>query len=135
MHKGLWWLQQSLRRFMMMFAMPVAAFGLAIAVADTVPRYDVKPTCRAAISMVATGSEGRTVESCLTGEEHARKELEKEWPKVPAAERIQCIATMAKGGAPSYVELIVCLEMMRDSRMHREEEERTKKSQKTSGKR
>jgi hypothetical protein len=37
-------------------------------VADTVTRYDVKPTCRAAISMVA-GSQGRTVESGLAGEE------------------------------------------------------------------
>jgi hypothetical protein len=120
---------------MMMFAMPLAGFGLVIAVADAVPRYDVKPTCRAAISMVATGSEGRTVESCLAGEEHARKEIEKEWPKVPVAERSQCIATMAKGGAPSYVELVVCLEMMRDSRTHREEEERAKQSQKASGKR
>jgi hypothetical protein len=29
---------------------------------------------------------------------------------------------MAKDGAPSYVELVACLEMMRDSRAHREEE-------------
>jgi hypothetical protein len=51
-------------------------FGLMINVADTVTRYDVKPTCRAAISMVA-GSQGRTVESCLAGEERARNALEK----------------------------------------------------------
>jgi hypothetical protein len=29
---------------------------------------------------------------------------------------------MAKGGFPSYVELVICTEMMRDSRVHREEE-------------
>jgi hypothetical protein len=120
---------------MMMFAIPLAGLGLLVNVADTVPRYDVTPTCRAAINMVATGSEGRTVESCVAGEERARKDLEKEWPKTPSAERSQCIATMAKGGAPSYVELAVCLEMMRDSRTHREEEERAKRSQKSTGKR
>jgi hypothetical protein len=109
--------------------------GLVINVADGVPRYDVKPTCRAAINLVVGAGEGRTVESCLAGEERARKELEKDWPKIPSAERSQCIATMAKGGAPSYVELVVCIEMMRDSRTHREEEERSKKSQKAPSKR
>jgi len=113
----------------------LASFGLVINVADQVPRYDVRPTCRAAINMVAGGGEGRTVESCLAGEEKARKELEKDWPKIPSGERSQCIATMAKGGAPSYVELIVCLEMMRDSRTHREDEERSKRSQKPTSKR
>ena len=105
-------------------------FGFVISVADEVPRYDVKPTCRAAINMVSPGNEGRTVESCLAGEERARKELEKDWSKIPSAERSQCIATMAKGGAPSYVELVVCIEMMRDSRTHREADERAKKTQK-----
>ena len=62
---------------MMMFAIPLAGLGLLINVADTVPRYDVTPTCRAAINMVAAGSEGRTVESCVAGEERARKDLEK----------------------------------------------------------
>jgi hypothetical protein len=105
-------------------------FGLVINVADVVPHYDVKPTCRAAINLVAGGGEGRTIESCLAGEERARKELEKDWSKIPSAERSQCIATMAKGGAPSYVELVVCIEMMRDSRTHREADERAKKPQK-----
>jgi len=108
----------------------LASFGLVINVADAMPRYDVKPTCRAAINLVVGAGEGRTVESCLAGEERARKELEKDWPKIPSAERSQCIATMGKGGAPSYVELVVCIEMMRDSRTHREADERAKKSQK-----
>ena len=69
-------------------------FGLVITVADAVPRYDVTPTCRAAVNLVAGGGEGRTVESCLAGEERARKELEKDWSKIPSAERSQCIATM-----------------------------------------
>ena len=45
--------------------------------------------------------------------------------KISIAERDQCIATMAKGGFPSYVELVICTEMMRDSRVHREEERAT----------
>lgn len=108
--------------------------GLVISVADTVPRYDVKPTCRAAVDMISGGAGGRTVENCLAGEDGARKELEKDWSKVPTAERSQCVATMAKGGSPSYVELAVCLDMMRNSRRHMEEE-RAKKTQKQTGNR
>lgn len=100
----------------------LVGFGLVTNVADVVPHHDMGPTCRAAVNLVAGGGEGRTVEGCLAGEEKAHKELEKDRPKIPSTERSQCISTMAKGGAPSYVELVVCLEMMRDSREHREEE-------------
>jgi hypothetical protein len=106
---------------MLVSATLLTSFGIVINVADTVPRYDVKPTCQAAINLSA-GTEGRTVESCMAGEEAARKDLAKDWSKIPIAERSQCIATMAKGGFPSYVELVVCLEMTRDSRVHQEEE-------------
>jgi hypothetical protein len=104
-------------------------FGLTINVADVVPRYDMKPTCRAAVALAA-GTEGRSIENCMAGEEQARKEIDKAWLKTPSAERSQCIGTVAVGGSPSYVELVVCLEMMRDSRTHREEE-RTKNAQKS----
>jgi hypothetical protein len=83
------------------------AFGLAINVADTVPRYDTKPTCRAAIALAA-GSEGRNIDNCMTGEEEARRQIDKDWSKTPSAERRQCIGTVAVGGSPSYVELVVC---------------------------
>jgi hypothetical protein len=48
-------------------------FGLTINVADTVPPYDVRSTCRAAVAMVGGGTQGRTVENCMAGEEAARK--------------------------------------------------------------
>jgi hypothetical protein len=108
-------------------------FGMLINVADTVPRYDIKSTCKAAVALAA-GSEGRTIESCMSGEEAAHKDLEKDWAKIPAAERSQCIGTVAVGGSPSYVELLICVEMMRDSRTHHEEEQRAAKSKKASGK-
>ena len=69
----------------MAFAMLLIGSGLVVNVADTVPRYDMKPTCRAAVAMM--GNQGRTVESCMLGEERARKDLEKDWSKYPSAER------------------------------------------------
>lgn len=103
--------------------------GLLINVADGVPRYDVARTCRAAVTMTG-GNQGRTVENCITGEEAARKDLEKHWPKAPAAERAQCTGSGAIGGSHSYVELLVCLEMMRDSRARRDDEQAKQSSTK-----
>ena len=109
---------------MFMPAMLITSLGLVVPAADTLPRFDVRPTCRAAVTLAA-GSEGRTVESCMAGENAALKQLEKQWAKIPGAERTQCIGTVKVGGAPSYVELLICLEMMRDSRK-RQEDERAK---------
>ena len=117
---------------MFMPAMLAASLGLIVQVADTMPRFDVRPTCRAAVTLAA-GSEGRTVESCMAGEDAARKDLEKDWVKIPTAERTQCIGTVNVGGSPSYVELLICIEMMRDSRKH-QEEERAAKIRKPAGK-
>ena len=103
---------------MVTFAMLLAATNLVINVADAIPRFDVSKTCKAAIDL--SGNSGRTVESCVAGENTARKEIEKDWATFPAAERNQCIQTAAKGGSPSYVEIIVCLEMIRDSRTRKE---------------
>ena len=108
--------------------MLLSGLSLVVHVAVVVPHYDVRSTCRAAIALVA-GSEGRTVANCMAAEDDARKALEKDWTKTPAAERTQCTGTVNVGGSPSYVELLVCLEMMRDTREHEEAEHaKTRKS-------
>ena len=118
---------------------PVRLFGpLVVAtllvqpsLADTVPRYDVTSTCRKAVALAGGGPEGRSVDSCVAGEEAARKDLDKQWAKLPPSERTQCIGTVAVGGSPSYVELLICVEMIRDSRTHRQEEEAKPKQSST----
>jgi hypothetical protein len=112
-----------------MFLLPInllASIGLVINVADSVPQFDVRPTCRSAISMMGNDP-ARSVEQCVAGEEMARKDLEKNWSKFPAADRNLCVATATHHGSPSYEELVTCLEMMRDNRALREQE-RTRKS-------
>jgi hypothetical protein len=115
----------------MIIKMLLVGAGLVVNAADRVPNLDVKSTCAAAIEM--TGPTGRTVQSCLDGEMAAHKDLEKNWLKFPSGERTQCVATSA-GGSPSFVELLVCLEMMGDSRKHREEERAASKTKKLSSK-
>jgi hypothetical protein len=118
---------------MIMPAMLITSLGLIVTVADTVPRYDVRSTCRKAVALTAQSEGGRTVAICMTGEEAARKDVEKDWTKTPAAERTQCVSTVRADSSPSYVELLVCLEMTRDSRK-RQEDDRAAKTRKPAGK-
>src|SRR6478609_807056 len=85
--------------------------GLLVHVAATVPKYNVKPTCRAAIELSAVT--GRTVEMCEASEAQARNEMVKAWSTFTEAAKDRCLKTSARH-APSYVELLICLESMRD---------------------
>ena len=68
---------QARRVIIIMPAMLLTSLGLVVTVANTIPRYDVRSTCRKAVALTAMGEGGRSVESCMTGEEAARKDVEK----------------------------------------------------------
>jgi len=90
-------------------------FGLltAIAHADSPPKLDVGPTCNAAAGYAI--AVGRTKESCLADEHAAESTLAENWSKYSAADKTQCIGTVNMGGPPSYVELLSCIEVLRDA--------------------
>jgi hypothetical protein len=115
---------------MMTVAMLFVGSSLLLKTANGVPNLDVKSTCSAAIKLA--GVTGRTVESCVAGETAARKELEKDWSQFPSEERNRCISTSARGHSPSYVELLICLDMLRDSRKRQEEVPASQKKKSTS---
>ena len=57
---------------------------------------------------------------CMADENGARAQLEKEWTQFSVALRERCVTTTRSGGDPSYVEVLVCLQMGRDAaRMER----------------
>ena len=89
-------------------------WGCNSSVADNVPKLNVTPSCKAA----AAGSvvEGRNTKACLNDEREAQKELAKNWGQYRAADKQQCITLEGKGGSASYVELLSCLQVMRDAR-------------------
>lgn len=77
--------------------------------ADAVPKFNVERTCRPA---AAAGTlPGRDSSSCQHDENDARSKLEQEWTHYSTAQRAQCAGIASLGGAPSYVELLTCLEM------------------------
>jgi len=117
---------------MMTVAMFFVGSSLLIKTANGVPNLDVKSTCIAAIKLA--GVSGRTVESCVAGETAARKELERDWPQFPSEERNRCISTSAGSHSPSYVELLICLDMLRDSRKRQEDERAASQKKKSTSK-
>ena len=97
-----------------------ALWAKANARANGPPTLNVKPSCDAAAdrtSMEQTaGSNVRDVASCMRDENEARDQLAKEWAQFPSGDQRSCTSITKTGGIPSYVELLVCLEMDRDAK-------------------
>jgi len=87
------------------------ALGGALLVADGVPTLDIEAGCRAAAKMGDSLSLDESLRQCLSDERSARNELDKQWSQFPLALRQRCVATTETGGDPSYVEVLVCLQM------------------------
>jgi hypothetical protein len=97
----------------MAFPLPLAILlPLAVTVSDTVPRFNIEPTCKGGL-----GSPGlnERYSRCISEENAARQKLEANWSKYPAGDRTVCARTAGMGSG-SYVELLTCLEMDADAR-------------------
>jgi len=81
-------------------------FGPAL---QALPRLDVKATCRRA-QPLSSGMRS-AYQSCLDDEVGAQKELSHKWFSFKAAARTTCTQETQIGGAPSFVELVTCLEL------------------------
>ena len=94
-----------------MFAFaPLLLGSHLLAVADSVPVFDLTKSCQAIEAVFA----GRNSDTCVQSEEAARDQLKKNWGEFSAKDKAQCVATAKIGGIPSYTEVITCLEMNRD---------------------
>jgi hypothetical protein len=102
----------------------VLGSNFVVAIADNVPRYDVKAGCLGAAKQM----EGRvgpdtsilSVEEraarCVKTEEDARTKLIAVWSEFEGADQSACIGASSSGGRPSYVELLVCLGVKQEVR-------------------
>ncbi|MGE5535746.1 MAG: hypothetical protein ACM3W7_09540 [Acidobacteriota bacterium] len=80
-----------------------------VLVVDRVPHFNIEPSCSAAAT--AAVSPNRTPDSCKRDEKEARTKVEQEWGQYSASDKQRCVTLSSLGGAPSYVELLTCLEM------------------------
>ena len=78
------------------------------------PTLNVDPSCVAA----GMGSVvlGRDKKACLADETTAQDTLKQNWSKYAAADKSECIGMVTTGGPASYVELLSCVEILRDAR-------------------
>jgi hypothetical protein len=90
----------------------VLATSQAALAADTVPDFNIEPTCRSATA----ASPGRTIDICRQDERDARAKLEQGWAGYPAKDRASCIRLSTLDGNPSYVEVLTCLEIATEAR-------------------
>ena len=94
--------------------------GVVAAAADGPPKLDVTITCAAAAQYSI--SVGRDKEACIGDETTAQTTLSQNWSKYNVDDKDQCVGTVKTGGPPSYVELLSCIEILRDAKQIREED-------------
>jgi hypothetical protein len=59
---------------------------------------------------------GRNQEACLADETTAQDTLKQNWSKYVASDKSDCLGMVTTGGPASYVELLSCVEILRDAR-------------------
>src|SRR5262245_13759972 len=81
--------------------------------ANSIPKFDLERTCRPAAE--AAEMPGRDAAACQRDERDARSKLEQDWAQYNTAQKSQCAGFAALDRAPSYVELLTCLEMAKQA--------------------
>jgi hypothetical protein len=95
--------------------LPIVLIASHVAMAaDTVPKFDVERTCRPAA--IAGVLPERDASACQRDENDARTKLEQDWTQYSATQRRQCAGFAGLDRAPSYVELLTCLEMAKQAK-------------------
>jgi hypothetical protein len=93
----------------------VAAIASIFSVADAVPNFNVATGCKAmvAINKQMDLSDAQTYQSCMSNEDSARMQLEKNWASYPPVVRERCVAETEQGD-PSYVGVLTCIQIAQD---------------------
>jgi hypothetical protein len=103
------------------FTSPVAAR------ADDVPNLNVEQVCDGIAKQGGVTFRDPAIaqekKNCLDSEQAVRNELVKQWPKFDRADKTSCVNESEMGGESSYTELLTCLEMARDVRAMRLEQQ------------
>jgi hypothetical protein len=81
-----------------------------VAMADSVPKYDMARTCRLDHAAASGLAVSESMKSCVRDEKRASAQLATQWSKFPAPKRAGCVSQNTIGGTPSYVGLLTCLQ-------------------------
>src|SRR5262249_3395794 len=85
---------------------------VTVVMADEVPTFDVRATCRAE----SQGDPGAgIVAACMADEQMARETLVTQWTQFAPASKATCMQTATDvSGVRSYVELLTCLQIAKE---------------------
>jgi len=86
---------------------------VVLAAADGPPKFNVERTCQPASA--AGVLPGRDSSACQNDENTALNKLRQDWTQYSVAQRNQCAGFAGLDRAPSYVELLTCLEMAKQA--------------------
>src|SRR5712664_3957204 len=100
------------------FSMMVLTSQLVIAVADTVPKFDIARGCKidSAAAFDPNAGMSATVKRCVDDEQQAKDQLETQWSGFANSDRVMCTSETVGEKSnesptpPSYVELLTCLQ-------------------------
>lgn len=76
---------------------------------EKAPRFDIDAMCRAAPRLPA--SDQTTFQDCVRDETAARSQLDQHWASFDTRQREVCAQETVVGGAPSYVEVLTCIQI------------------------
>ena len=111
------------------FSMMVLTSQLVIAVADTVPKFDIARGCKidSAAAFDPNAGMSATVKRCVDDEQQAKDQLQTQWSVFINSDRAMCtgeavgLKSDAGSTPPSYVELLTCLQNQQLARKLRKE--------------
>jgi len=90
-------------------ALSFVVFGSYSVSAQQVPRFDIAAGCKAALAL--TPEDKDPIRGCIQDETDAERQLQTIWSSAAATHRETCTAKAQLVGPPSYVDLLVCLQM------------------------
>ncbi len=94
---------------------------------DDVPKLNVEQVCEGIAKQGGVTFHDPAIaqekKNCLDSEQAIRDELVKQWAGFSPADKTHCVNESVMGGESSYTELLTCLEMARDVRAMRAEQE------------
>jgi hypothetical protein len=97
------------------FSTLVLASQLIVPVADSIPKFNIERGCKVdSTSTNPNVSLDETIKRCVQDEQKALDLIQTQWPQFEPPDRVMCISaatnTEGAGVAPSYVDLLTCLQ-------------------------
>jgi hypothetical protein len=96
-----------------LLALALLGSPAVIPVSDRVPQFNVEALCQqtTAVDKTMGLAEPQSLANCMRDEKDAQQQLVTLWSTNPSGVRDRCEGEAVAAGAPSYVDLLTCLQM------------------------